>query len=109
MLKLCETNQAVRVAGVHFVDTIEELMQRLLEYRDVVHDEIRENKMSCTVNLLVSPSYEAKILQSNLSSRDTVTRGHPVIRGRFVMSYLPHDEVPAMKGHLSFWGTFSGI
>jgi hypothetical protein len=54
MLKLCESNQAVRATGVHFVQTFEELMQRLLEYRDVVHDEIRENKMSCTVNLLVS-------------------------------------------------------
>ena len=54
MIKMCESNQALRIAGVQFVQIFQELMQRLLEYRDVVHDEIRENKMSCTVNLLVS-------------------------------------------------------
>ena len=63
MIKMCESNQALRIAGVRFVQIFQELMQRLLEYRDVVHDEIRENKMSCTVNLLVSDnSHDDKLI-----------------------------------------------
>ena len=39
----------------------------------------------------------------NLSSRDTVMRGHPVIRGHFLrtVSYLPHVKEPVTKGHPS--------
>lgn len=30
------------------------LMERLLDYRTIMHDENKENRMSCTVNVLVS-------------------------------------------------------
>lgn len=30
------------------------LMERLLDYRTIMHDESKENRMSCTVNVLVS-------------------------------------------------------
>lgn len=29
-------------------------MERLLDYRTIMHDENKENRMSCTVNVLVS-------------------------------------------------------
>ena len=32
--------------------TVRSLMERLLEYRSIITDENRENRMSCTVNLL---------------------------------------------------------
>ncbi|XP_022091656.1 dedicator of cytokinesis protein 1-like isoform X3 [Acanthaster planci] len=38
--------------GLTFIKLVRELMGRLLEYRDVIHDESKENRMSCTVNLL---------------------------------------------------------
>ena len=34
--------------------TVTRLMERLLEYRFIITDENKENRMSCTVNLLVS-------------------------------------------------------
>jgi len=37
-----------------FVKTVTRLMERLLEYRFIITDENKENRMSCTVNLLVS-------------------------------------------------------
>ena len=53
MKTMFEGHPTMREQGLSFVDMIKELLQRLLEYRDVIHDENRENKMSCTVNLLV--------------------------------------------------------
>ena len=44
----------MRKEGLAFVETIKELLQRLLEYRSIITDESKENRMSCTVNLLVS-------------------------------------------------------
>ena len=43
--------------------------------------------------------------------KDTVMRGHLVIRGHFLkmMSYLHHVKEPVRKGHLSCRDTFSQI
>ena len=54
MLELCEKHSSMREQGVRFVNTVTDLMKRLLEYRAIMKDENEENKMSCTVNLLVS-------------------------------------------------------
>ena len=40
--------------GLRFVNVIKELLQRLLEYRKIIQNEIKEHRMSCIVNLLVS-------------------------------------------------------
>ena len=55
--------------------------------------------------------WEKFTIQKNLSSRDTATRGQPVIRGNFLrtVSYLPHVKEPVTKGHLSCRDTFSQI
>ena len=43
--------------GVRFVGLITKLMERLLDYRTVVlGDDNIDNRMSCTVNVLVSKS-----------------------------------------------------
>ena len=52
MLELCENHSSMRQQGVTFVNTVTDLMKRLLEYRAIMRDENEENKMSCTVNLL---------------------------------------------------------
>ncbi|GIY95441.1 dedicator of cytokinesis protein 1 [Caerostris extrusa] len=49
---LCENHQTMHEKGMVFVRTVVRLMKRLLEYRMIVTDENKENRMSCTVNLL---------------------------------------------------------
>lgn len=36
-----------------FVSLVKKLLERLLDYRTVMNDENKDNRMSCTVNLLV--------------------------------------------------------
>jgi len=50
---LFESHTTMREQGLAFVETIKQLLQLLLEYRAGAQDDIRENRMSCTVGLLV--------------------------------------------------------
>ncbi|XP_052098499.1 dedicator of cytokinesis protein 1-like isoform X2 [Mytilus californianus] len=50
--QLCKGHSAMMESGVNFVNTIKELLQRLLEYRKIIQNEIKEHRMSCIVNLL---------------------------------------------------------
>jgi hypothetical protein len=43
-------------------------MERLLEYRFIITDENKENRMSCTVNLLVSMHYYYFLLEVSCST-----------------------------------------
>ncbi|KAK2584698.1 hypothetical protein KPH14_007033 [Odynerus spinipes] len=52
MYSLCEDHSTMREQGLRFVDTIAKLMERLLQYRDIIHAESQEHRMLCTVNLL---------------------------------------------------------
>lgn len=52
MIQLCQSHSTMREQGMRFVTTVTRLMERLLEYRCVINDENKENRMSCTVNLL---------------------------------------------------------
>jgi len=52
MTDLCEKHSTLKEQGLKFVRTVTRLMERLLEYRSIITDENRENRMSCTVNLL---------------------------------------------------------
>ncbi|CAH1397385.1 unnamed protein product [Nezara viridula] len=49
---LCENHAVLKDQGLKFVKTVTRLMERLLEYRCIINDENKENRMSCTVNLL---------------------------------------------------------
>ncbi|XP_024936302.1 dedicator of cytokinesis protein 1 isoform X7 [Cephus cinctus] len=49
---LCENHSTMRDQGLRFVDTVAKLMERLLQYRDIIHAESQEHRMLCTVNLL---------------------------------------------------------
>ncbi|KAK9502031.1 hypothetical protein O3M35_012639 [Rhynocoris fuscipes] len=49
---LCSNHSTLKDSGLRFVRTVTRLMERLLEYRLVINDESKENRMSCTVNLL---------------------------------------------------------
>ena len=53
MSEWCGKHQYLRTSGIEFVNLIEKLLGRLLDYRDIIRDENRDNRMSCTVNLLV--------------------------------------------------------
>lgn len=45
----------LRETGSAFINSVTRLLERLLDYRSVIHgDENRDKRMSCTVNLLVS-------------------------------------------------------
>ncbi|BFY99041.1 hypothetical protein BsWGS_02080 [Bradybaena similaris] len=52
MEHLCEGNALIRDQGLTFVKTIYDLLERLLVYRTIIQDEVREHRMSCIVNLL---------------------------------------------------------
>ncbi|XP_069695131.1 dedicator of cytokinesis protein 1 isoform X3 [Periplaneta americana] len=52
MLDRCENHSTMKEQGIKFVKTVTRLMERLLEYRFIITDENKENRMSCTVNLL---------------------------------------------------------
>lgn len=54
MIDLCSHHMTMKDDGVKFVKMVTRLMERLLEYRCIITDENKENRMSCTVNLLVS-------------------------------------------------------
>lgn len=54
MTDLCSQHSNLKEEGVKFVEIVTKLMERLLEYRCIITDENKENRMSCTVNLLVS-------------------------------------------------------
>lgn len=43
----------IKFQGIRFVKIVTGLLERLLEYRTVINDENKENRMNCTVNLLV--------------------------------------------------------
>ncbi|XP_012257396.2 dedicator of cytokinesis protein 1 isoform X1 [Athalia rosae] len=52
MSSLCEGHSTMREMGLRFVDIVARLMERLLQYRDIIHAESQEHRMLCTVNLL---------------------------------------------------------
>ncbi len=57
MMHLCEEGNAVLCEqSLTFVTTIHDLLERLMIYRTIMLDEVREHRMSCIVNLLVSAS-----------------------------------------------------
>ncbi|XP_044753163.1 dedicator of cytokinesis protein 1 [Coccinella septempunctata] len=49
---LCSQHTTMKEEGIKFVETVSKLMERLLEYRCIIIGDNKENKMSCTVNLL---------------------------------------------------------
>ncbi|XP_078484653.1 dedicator of cytokinesis protein 1 isoform X1 [Ciona intestinalis] len=52
MSEWCGKHQYLRTSGIDFVNLIKTLLGRLLDYRDIIREENRDNRMSCTVNLL---------------------------------------------------------
>ncbi|XP_012940011.1 dedicator of cytokinesis protein 1 isoform X2 [Aplysia californica] len=52
MAHLCEGNPTLCEPSLQFVSTIHDLLERLMVYRTIIQDEVREHRMSCIVNLL---------------------------------------------------------
>lgn len=52
MTPLCDKHTSMNEQGLRFVKIVAELMDHLLQYRDVIHTESQEHRMLCTVNLL---------------------------------------------------------
>lgn len=57
MKELCENHTSLKEPGLRFVNVITRLIERLLEYRCIINDDNNDNRMTCTVNLLVSYFY----------------------------------------------------
>uniref|UniRef100_A0A8C0HEX5 Dedicator of cytokinesis 1 n=1 Tax=Chelonoidis abingdonii TaxID=106734 RepID=A0A8C0HEX5_CHEAB len=55
LLEHCRKHKYLAKTGETFVKLVVRLMERLLDYRTIMHDENKENRMSCTVNVLASP------------------------------------------------------
>uniref|UniRef100_A0A452TV18 Dedicator of cytokinesis 1 n=1 Tax=Ursus maritimus TaxID=29073 RepID=A0A452TV18_URSMA len=52
LLEHCRKHKYLAKTGETFVKLVVRLMERLLDYRTIMHDENKENRMSCTVNVL---------------------------------------------------------
>eukprot|EP00070_Physeter_catodon_P030859 XP_028337753.1 dedicator of cytokinesis protein 1-like [Physeter catodon] len=52
LLEHCRKHKYLAKTGETFVKLVVHLMERLLDYRTIMHDENKENRMSCTVNVL---------------------------------------------------------
>lgn len=53
LLEHCRKHKYLAKTGENFVTLVVRLLERLLDYRTIMHDENKENRMSCTVNVLV--------------------------------------------------------
>ncbi|XP_035997911.1 dedicator of cytokinesis protein 1 isoform X4 [Fundulus heteroclitus] len=52
LLEHCRKHKYLARTGEAFVTLVVRLLERLLDYRTIMHDENKENRMSCTVNVL---------------------------------------------------------
>uniref|UniRef100_A0AAQ5XA27 Dedicator of cytokinesis 1 n=1 Tax=Amphiprion ocellaris TaxID=80972 RepID=A0AAQ5XA27_AMPOC len=52
LLEHCRKHKYLARTGETFVTLVVRLLERLLDYRTIMHDENKENRMSCTVNVL---------------------------------------------------------
>ncbi|XP_060693013.1 dedicator of cytokinesis protein 2-like [Hemiscyllium ocellatum] len=52
ILKCAEQHPSIAYSVQHFVHLVKGLLEKLLDYRSVISDESKRNRMSCTVNLL---------------------------------------------------------
>ncbi|XP_064176803.1 dedicator of cytokinesis protein 1 isoform X3 [Anguilla rostrata] len=52
LLEHCRKHKYLAKSGENFVTLVVRLLERLLDYRTIMHDENKENRMSCTVNVL---------------------------------------------------------
>lgn len=52
LLEHCRKHKYLSKTGENFVTLVVRLLERLLDYRTIMHDENKENRMSCTVNVL---------------------------------------------------------
>lgn len=59
LLEHCRKHKYLAKTGENFVTLVVRLLERLLDYRTIMHDENKENRMSCTVNVLVSKEWRS--------------------------------------------------
>ncbi|XP_053947178.1 dedicator of cytokinesis protein 1 [Anastrepha ludens] len=52
MMEKCQAHNILNIEGTKFVNMVTKLMERLLEYRCIIQDESKENRMACTFSLL---------------------------------------------------------
>ncbi|XP_062554821.1 dedicator of cytokinesis protein 1 isoform X3 [Armigeres subalbatus] len=52
MHESCSNHNTLQAYGIQCVQVLTRLMEKLLEYRCLIHDESKENRMACTVSLL---------------------------------------------------------
>lgn len=54
LLEHCRKHKYLATSGEVFAFLVSSLLEHLLDYRTIImHDESKENRMSCTVNVLV--------------------------------------------------------
>uniref|UniRef100_A0A8C3M0M7 Dedicator of cytokinesis 5 n=1 Tax=Chrysolophus pictus TaxID=9089 RepID=A0A8C3M0M7_CHRPC len=52
LLEHCRKHKYLSASGEKFAWLVSSLLENLLDYRTIMHDESKENRMSCTVNVL---------------------------------------------------------
>uniref|UniRef100_A0A8C7Z3F6 Dedicator of cytokinesis 1 n=1 Tax=Oryzias sinensis TaxID=183150 RepID=A0A8C7Z3F6_9TELE len=70
LLEHCRKHKYLARMGELFVNLVVRLLERLLDYRTIMHDENKENRMSCTVNVLVKQHVLYEPCAAHLTQRD---------------------------------------
>lgn len=68
LLEHCRRHRYLSQSGEELALLLSSLLENLLAYRTITHDESPEHRMSCTVNVLVRPAP-----RSTLLSHDAIT------------------------------------
>lgn len=68
LLEHCRKHKYLSASGEVFALLVSSLLENLLDYRTIMHDESKENRMSCTVNVLVWGRLEVDVGASFLTS-----------------------------------------
>ncbi|TRY99585.1 hypothetical protein DNTS_033289 [Danionella cerebrum] len=70
LLEHCRKHKYLAKMGETFVTLVVQLLERLLDYRTIMHDENKENRMSCTVNVLVRTYLYSSLYTQNGQDKD---------------------------------------
>lgn len=76
------------------------LMERLLDYRTIMHDENKENRMSCTVNVLVS----GKLIKPSIFTECKWSQDSWEPRGQLAIEHFTaqHSSLPYLPTGVLF-------
>lgn len=90
LLEHCRKHKYLAKTGENFVTLVVRLLERLLDYRTIMHDENKENRMSCTVNVLVRRGVAQRHCGTSLG---TVSRIHAPLQHTHTQTHTTSTQL----------------